>query len=67
MVETDFGNNGNSMFPDTSKESIELTRNNKGVYAWKIKLKDEKLTATTISMLDALNEKMEDKYGSKGD
>jgi len=53
-------------FADTTKESIELTRNNKGVYAWKIKLKEEVLSPEKLHMLDAINEKMEGKYGNKG-
>ena len=50
--------------PDTSKESIELTRNNKGLFAWKIKLKEESLSGATISKLKLLNDKMGVEYGS---
>ena len=44
------------------KESIELKKNSKGIYQWSIKLREEQLSAETISRLDAINNQLERRF-----
>lgn len=48
---------------DESKESVEVSKNAKGFYAYKIKLKEEAITVQTIERLEILTKQMEAKYG----
>ena len=58
----------NEITQDTSimnegSESIEISKNAKGQFAFKIKVKDEKLTDETLARLDDKINKLESKYG----
>lgn len=45
-----------------TKESIELELTAKGMYKWTIKLKDEVITADTLTRLFALDDCLKSKY-----
>ena len=45
-----------------TKESVELEITAKGMYKWTIKLKDEMITADTLTRLFALDDCLKSKY-----
>ena len=47
------------------KESIELTKNAKGVYQWSVKLKGDKIDLFTLERLEKINEELNKKYGKE--